>query len=61
MILDVIKGTVDPNSPDANHKIDGLSGATMTTRGVDHTIDYWLGEDGYAKFLEKLKTEVNNG
>lgn len=61
VILDVIKGTVDPNSPDANHKIDGLSGATITTRGVDHTIDYWLGEDGYAKFLEKLKTEVNNG
>lgn len=36
--------------------IDGLSGATLTTRGVDALIQFWLGERGFAPFLQHLKT-----
>ena len=45
--LAVVKGTVDSASPDAAHQIDGLSGATMTTRSVDHLVRFWLGDEGY--------------
>lgn len=37
------------------HQIDGLSGATLTSRGVDNLIQYWLGEDGYGPILEQLR------
>lgn len=36
--------------------IDGLSGATLTTAGVHKTIQFWLGKNGYAKFLANLKS-----
>jgi len=34
--------------------VDGLSGATLTTRGVDNLIQYWLGEQGYGPILESI-------
>jgi Na+-transporting NADH:ubiquinone oxidoreductase subunit C len=46
---------VDPSRPGAKHQIDGLSGATYTTRGVDNLVKFWLGEDGYGPYLRKLK------
>ncbi|WPU66155.1 Na(+)-translocating NADH-quinone reductase subunit C [Peredibacter starrii] len=55
--VDVVKGNVDPNSPGAEHKIDGLSGATLTSVGVENTFTFWLSDKGYAKFL----TNVRNG
>lgn len=51
----VLKGQVDPNSPNADYQIDGLSGATLTGKGVDNMLHYWLGEQGYGKFLRNLK------
>lgn len=54
--LSVIKGKVNDATPDAQHKIDGLSGATLTARGVDYLVKFWLGEMGYAKFLKNLKS-----
>ncbi len=53
--IKVIKGTVDPSSPDASHEVDGLAGATLTTRGVDTLVHYWLGVEGFAPFLQNLK------
>lgn len=54
--LTVIKGSVDSSRPDAVHQVDGLSGATLTTRGVDNMIQFWMGENGFAKFLSNLKS-----
>lgn len=51
----VIKGKVDQNTPNAEHKVDGLSGATLTSRGVHNLLQFWLGEDGYKPFLENLR------
>ena len=55
LALSVIKGQVGTNTPGAEHKIDGLSGATLTTNGVDNMIKFWLGESGFASFIENLK------
>ena len=41
------------NATDKNHEIDALSGATLTSVGVDKTAAFWLG-DAYKPFLEKL-------
>ena len=41
---------------DSAHNVDGLSGATLTSNGVQHTFEFWAGEKGFAKFLEKFRT-----
>ncbi len=48
-----VRGSVDPGDPAAQHKIDGIAGATITTRGVTDTICFWLGPMGFKTFLEK--------
>ena len=53
--LKVIKGQVNSEDPKAVHEVDGLSGATITSRGVSNSIQYWLGDDGFGKFLEKRR------
>ncbi|MEP1469819.1 MAG: Na(+)-translocating NADH-quinone reductase subunit C [Halieaceae bacterium] len=54
--IGLVKGSVDPASADAEWQIDGLSGATLTARGVTNLVQFWLGEDGFEPFLENLKT-----
>ena len=55
LTLEVIKGAVDSSRDDAKYKIDGLAGATLTTRGVDLMIKYWLGPEGFEKFLQSMR------
>ena len=55
--LNVIKGKVDNNDKDAQYEIDGLSGATITSRGVTNMIAYWFGESGYSKLFKELNYE----
>lgn len=50
--IHVVKG---PAPAGDSHKIDGLSGATLTSRGVDNLVKFWMGENGYAAFLTHLK------
>lgn len=54
-VIKVIKGVVDPQQPGAETEVDGLAGATLTTRGVDILVQYWLGEEGFAPFINHLK------
>ncbi len=54
--LSLIKGSVDPASPDAAWQVDGLAGATLTARGVTNLVHFWLGENGFAPFLANLKS-----
>ena len=56
--IEVIKGRVDKSRPDAQYKIDGLSGSTMTTRGVDNLVKFWLSKEGYGPFIRKLREEL---
>lgn len=58
--IEVVKGGVPAGSKDAQHQIDGLSGATITSSGVEGTIAYWLGTDGFGQFLKRLRTQQEN-
>lgn len=33
------------------YEVDALAGATLTSRGVENMIEFWLGERGFAPFL----------
>ncbi|GAB4126967.1 MAG: Na(+)-translocating NADH-quinone reductase subunit C [Thermogutta sp.] len=55
--LEVVKGRVAPDSPEAEYQVDGLSGATLTGRGVTNLLRFWLGEQGYGPLLERLRRE----
>jgi Na+-transporting NADH:ubiquinone oxidoreductase subunit C len=39
----------------ADHHIDALAGATLTSVGVDNLIKFWMGQDGFAPFLKNLQ------
>jgi Na+-transporting NADH:ubiquinone oxidoreductase subunit C len=56
LVLQVIKGKVDSARDGADSQIDGLAGATLTTKGVDNLVKYWLGDQGFKPFIENLKT-----
>lgn len=51
----VIKGHVDDATPKKEYKVDGLSGATLTSNGVSNLIKYWMGDAGFKLFLTNLK------
>lgn len=53
--LDVIKGTVEEGMQGAISKVDGLSGATLTSNGVEASVNYWVSNNGYGKFLAKFR------
>lgn len=53
--LQVVKGSVDRNDNNYEYKIDGLSGATLTSRGVHNLVQFWFGENGYKPFLANLR------
>jgi Na+-transporting NADH:ubiquinone oxidoreductase subunit C len=59
--ISVIKGTVDPKNVRAKYQVDGLSGATITTRGVHNMLNYWLSEKGYGRLIETLKQGGSRG
>lgn len=50
--IKVVKGGAPAGS---SHDVDALSGATLTSNGVQHTFDFWLGKLGYAPFLAKVR------
>lgn len=43
--------------PKNEFEVDALSGASMTTRGLQNMLDYWLSADGFGSFLDKLNVE----
>lgn len=54
-IFKVNKGPVDDADPLAEYRVDGLSGATITSNGVTGLVQYWLGEDGFGPYLAKFR------
>lgn len=53
--LEVIKGQVTDQNADTVYQIDGISGATLTAKGVDGLLEYWFGDQGFKPFLTELK------
>lgn len=56
-MIKVLKGKIAPTEADPQYKVDGLSGATLTSNGVTNTVRFWLGDDGYKKFLMNMLKE----
>ncbi len=54
--LEVIKGQAGPASSDP-YRVDGLSGATLTSRGVSYMLELWLGPNGFKPYLEKFRQQ----
>ncbi len=55
--IEVIRGAVSSKTLDSQFEIDGLSGATFTSKGVTDMLRYWLGEHGFGPFLSKLRRQ----
>jgi len=34
-----------------------LAGATLTSVGVTNLVKYWMGQEGFAAYLDKIKTK----
>jgi Na+-transporting NADH:ubiquinone oxidoreductase subunit C len=47
--IEVIKGVADAGDQFA---VDGLSGATITSRGVTNMLKFWLGPSGFGPFIK---------
>ncbi|EAQ12775.1 Na+-transporting NADH:ubiquinone oxidoreductase subunit C [Maritimibacter alkaliphilus HTCC2654] len=45
--------TVTAAGPD--YHVDALSGATLTSRGVDSLVRFWMSERGFEPFLERVR------
>jgi Na+-transporting NADH:ubiquinone oxidoreductase subunit C len=52
--IEVIKGYAGPPAEDP-YRVDGLSGATITARGVSHLVQYWLGDNGFGPYLDQFR------
>lgn len=52
--IEVIKGPAGKPADDP-YRVDGLSGATLTSRGVTNMLHFWLGPEGFGPYLEKFR------
>lgn len=55
VVFELAKGTVDPSSNIAQYRVDGLSGATITSVGISTSMKYWFSDHGYGKFLDNVR------
>ena len=55
MEIEVVKGIASTDPSKSPYQIDGLSGATITGRGVSDLVRYWLGADAFGPYLERLR------
>jgi len=56
----VMRGFVDRNADGIEYKVDGLSGATLTSNGVSNMMEFWMGEQGFKPFVENMRAELGN-
>jgi Na+-transporting NADH:ubiquinone oxidoreductase subunit C len=56
-VLGLIKGVVDSTRPGSEYKVDGLAGATLTSNGVSNLIKYWMSAEGFAPYLDKIRSD----
>jgi len=60
--LELVKGKAAGTGEEALHQIDGLSGATLTAKGVNNLMEFWFGDHGYKPYFNQLKNkDKSNG
>ena len=53
-VIEVARAAAGPPAEDP-HRVDGLAGATMTSRGVTNLLRFWLADSGFGPYLETLR------
>lgn len=56
-VIAVKKGIAGSPSEDP-YQVDGLSGATITSRGVTELVRFWLGDNGFGPYLAKYRAQA---
>ena len=56
--ISVKKGAAGPVEEDP-YNVDGLSGATITSRGVTSLVRFWLGDQGFGPYLDRYRTQAD--
>ena len=54
-VLSLVKTKVVPGAPGSEYKIDALAGATLTSNGVTNLIHFWMGQDAFGPYLERVR------
>jgi Na+-transporting NADH:ubiquinone oxidoreductase subunit C len=55
----LVKSRSPQGSPQGRYEVDALSGATLTTRGVENLVRFWMGEQGFGPFIENLQQSAS--
>jgi len=55
--LGLIKGVVDTSKAGSEYNVDGLAGATLTSLGVSNLVKYWMSNQGFSTYLDKVRTK----
>lgn len=50
LAIKIVKGGAEKGDL---HGVDGLSGASLTSTGVQKQFDFWFGNEGYIKFIQR--------
>lgn len=57
--IEVLKGAgIVSASGRSVYQVDGITGATLTGRGVTNLLRYWMGPHGFGPFLRSLRDQV---
>jgi len=56
-VIGVKKGVAGPPESDP-YEVDGLSGATFTSRGVTELLRFWLGDEGFGPYLANYRAHA---
>lgn len=51
----VVKGGVRVKGDAALHEVDGITGATLTSKGVNNLLHFWFGKYGFKPFIDRLR------
>ena len=53
--VEVVKSRAPEGSDARQRQVDMLAGATLTSRGVQNLVNFWLSDLGYGPYLDKLR------
>jgi Na+-transporting NADH:ubiquinone oxidoreductase subunit C len=51
----LVKVRSQASSAAAAYEVDALSGATFTSKGVERLVNFWTGDLGFGRYIERLK------
>ncbi len=53
--VELTKAAVNHSDPEMVHKVDALSGATLTSNGVENLLNFWVSDKGFGPYLANLE------